>query len=513
MRILVLTILVISSVSCINESVIDAACKADADCDPPFIVCSPATNTCVHKPLFPMKFIELIGSVIVVILGSLSAAAGIGGGVAVVPLFLLFFGVTLKEAVALSNVIILVNSAIMFLFSIGRKDPLKPTKTLIDYTFVMLLNPIFIFSNVIGSIFSKTVSSGSIIVLFVIVLIALIVINVINGIKKYRQENEELAKKNNDSDKEEEYANAGAGKQNSKNIELIERSNNNNIDIDDDQGTDGGIDNKRDKLNNDAEEPLISKLKRENLVAGNGHDEDEKKLEHILKYEGRDFDPVKYAYFGASILIIFVFSLIKGGKGFDSLVGIAYCSSLYWLITVVMGACCLVLAYYSTLYVLEETRVKKKFNCLLPHEMDYTTAQTIYLNSLMLVVGVVSYMLGLSGGVVTYPVFTTMGMQPLVVSSSSLFMVMLNKVGAVILNVLSNLVIADLAIYMSIILGVSSVFMVSKINVLLKKYKRQSIITLIMVFILVISLIIVPLYAVIEGSKSENFWKSPGICP
>lgn len=498
----------IHAVYSVNESVIGTHCQDNRDCDPPFIVCSRETNTCAHKRLFPMEFYEFIGTIATSVLGSLSAAAGIGGGVVAVPLFLLFFGVTMKEAVALSNVIILINAFIMFIFAIGKKDPLKPTKTLIDYNFVMLFNPIFVFSNVLGNIITKMVSSGDIIIIFIVVIISMIIFNIFNWRKKYNQENEELRKaKEAINDEEEDVV-----EDKHQSVELImlptkkQRDNHKNISVYE------LLEKSKNLRSDNFTEAFIEADPNSKQIDVEKIEEDARKLERIIIYEGKDFDPIKYGYFFMSILILFVFSLIKGTNGFPSLIGIRYCSILYWIVVGLMGGSCLLLAYFSTIHVLEEIRIKKKFGHLLPHEMNYNFTQAIYINCIIMGIGILSNMLGLSGGVVTYPLFTAMGVQPLVVSFSSLFMVLLNKVAAVMLNLLSGLIIKDLAIYFIIIMGLSSVFMISKLNAILKKYKRQSIITLIMIGILFTSLIITPLYAVIEGSKSDDFWVSPGYC-
>jgi uncharacterized membrane protein YfcA len=58
---------------------------------------------CEHKDVFPLEIIEFFGSIVLAIMLAISNAAGIGGGGIIVPIAIIFFQFSTKEAVALSN--------------------------------------------------------------------------------------------------------------------------------------------------------------------------------------------------------------------------------------------------------------------------------------------------------------------------------------------------------------------------------------------------------------------------
>ena len=69
-----------------------------------------------------------------------------------------------------------------------RKDPLKNSKTLIDYSLVLMFNPILLFANVIGNIVNKMVPDGVILTILASLLVITIMINLKNGIKLWKKE-------------------------------------------------------------------------------------------------------------------------------------------------------------------------------------------------------------------------------------------------------------------------------------------------------------------------------------
>ena len=489
----------------IDESRNNSTCLSDADCDPPFMICSPNTQTCQHKPLFPLTVSEIIGTVLIVGLGSIATVAGLGGGVIVIPLILLLFGVTIKEAAAISNVIILVNSTVKFINGFGKKDPLKPTKTLIDYHFVLMFNPVFIVSNVFGSILNKMLPSGYVLCGLISMVLIVMVINIRNGIKKYKEENEEverqkLLKENllgNDKDSEA--------------IELKEKgkfSRIRPIDI-----TNAESDN---DFNNKTGQPSQNRIYGTSPTHVLPHISmqqfNDPEFKEILKNEGKDFNSKTFALFSLTVFTVVFFSLLRGSREFESIVGMEFCGGIFWLTLILMIIFILAIAVYSTRLVHKEIAIKAANNHLMPHELNYDFKTTLRLNIVLFVFGVISNILGLGGALFIYPLFTGLGMQPVVVSYTALFMIFQSKLVAVVLNYLGGLIIADLAIYFVVIMSVGSYFIVKKMNQIIAKYKRQSLLTVLMVFVLAVSLIISPLYGYLEGSKSPDFWSFRSFC-
>lgn len=80
-----------------------------------------------------MELMEFLGFIFLLIFVSLTIAAGLGGGIIVIPILLIFFRFDAKKAVGISNFVILINAFLKYLIALRLNDPKKPKKKLIDY--------------------------------------------------------------------------------------------------------------------------------------------------------------------------------------------------------------------------------------------------------------------------------------------------------------------------------------------------------------------------------------------
>lgn len=137
---------------------------------------------------------EFLGLLLLLILVSLSITSGLGGGIIIVPILLIFYKLELKKAVAISNVIILASSFFKYLGALRHEDPLKKGKTIIDYHIILLFSPIMLMSTVVGGIINKMLPSGFVIILLLIIGVITILISIKNGITRYKSENLKIQK-------------------------------------------------------------------------------------------------------------------------------------------------------------------------------------------------------------------------------------------------------------------------------------------------------------------------------
>ena len=94
------------------------SCILDKDCDKqPFFICS-EKNICVHKEVFPIHWLEFIGTVVLPVLLGMANVGGIGGGGLIIPFLMTFWGFTTKESIAISNMTIAVGAIIRFFMSL-----------------------------------------------------------------------------------------------------------------------------------------------------------------------------------------------------------------------------------------------------------------------------------------------------------------------------------------------------------------------------------------------------------
>ena len=147
---------------------------------------------CVHKAVFPLELIEFFGTLVLGVLIALANAAGIGGGEIIVPIIMIFFMFSAKEAAALSSFCIFTGSIVRFILNYKTKHPLKNATT-IDYGIVMIMLPMVLCGTIIGVQANQVLPDLVLLVGLTLMLIVLSVKSIITSIKVRRRENIQIA--------------------------------------------------------------------------------------------------------------------------------------------------------------------------------------------------------------------------------------------------------------------------------------------------------------------------------
>jgi len=79
--------------------------------------------------------------------------AGIGGGAIDQPIMEYFFGFQIKEAIALSNMVILMSAVARYIYSIKATNPDKPSTVVVDYSLATCMISTVLAGSQIGSTF------------------------------------------------------------------------------------------------------------------------------------------------------------------------------------------------------------------------------------------------------------------------------------------------------------------------------------------------------------------------
>ena len=137
-------------------------CKTTKDCGKSrFLICKEEvvkdqTNPsliCSHKSIFPMRPIEIIGTIVLTLLMALAVMSGIGGGGIIVPLLMVFYKLETKKAIAVSGFTILVGSLSRFGFTYKARHPIKDA-TCIEYSVTNVMLPLVLIGSVCGVFFN-----------------------------------------------------------------------------------------------------------------------------------------------------------------------------------------------------------------------------------------------------------------------------------------------------------------------------------------------------------------------
>jgi uncharacterized membrane protein YfcA len=131
---------------------------------------------------------EIICTILVIFTAMLSAAAGMGGGGVYVPLMLLLLGFSTKEAVPLSQAMIVGGAVINVIMFCGERHPKFPNRSKIDYGVVMMLNPGLAAGVTIGVMINIITPQWLIVITLIVTLVLALQKSWTKGIAQWRKE-------------------------------------------------------------------------------------------------------------------------------------------------------------------------------------------------------------------------------------------------------------------------------------------------------------------------------------
>jgi len=261
-------------------------------------------NKCEHKSLFPLAGIEYFGTFMTILVSALSNAAGIGGGPLNTMTFQFFFLFDTFDSIPLSQIVIFGGSLMSVALKIPARHPTKD-RPLIDYELVAYLLTPLLAGTTIGVIFHLSFPDWLTILLLSILMSYLTYQTTKKGARLFHRET------------------------------IIKNSSH-------------SIARLIDAFQNDLRTPHTDKtdvqIERDRGI-----------LEKIIEEENK-LVPLHPAVTIAMILgIVMVAAFIKGGNGFDSILGLAQCGAGYWIFIFFYFVGLMMLTYHNGKYIIEKT--------------------------------------------------------------------------------------------------------------------------------------------------------------
>jgi len=91
----------------------------------------------------------MVGTIVLTILMALAVMSGIGGGGIIVSLFMEFYKLNTREAIAVTGFTILMGSLTRFIMTINKRHPEK-NATVIDYSLANIMLPAVLVGSLFG---------------------------------------------------------------------------------------------------------------------------------------------------------------------------------------------------------------------------------------------------------------------------------------------------------------------------------------------------------------------------
>jgi len=136
---------------------------------------------------------EVLCTMLIIITAMLSAAAGMGGGGVYVPLLLLMLEFSTKEAVPLSQAMIVGGATVNIIMFSGDRHPKFPQRPKIDYDIVMMLNPGLAAGVTIGVMCNVITPQWLIVLVLIVTLVLALQKSLTKGIASFGKETQMLA--------------------------------------------------------------------------------------------------------------------------------------------------------------------------------------------------------------------------------------------------------------------------------------------------------------------------------
>ena len=449
-----------------------------------YFYCDEKEKKCKFKGFFPLYPLELLELFILMISSSLATSCGIGGGTVYSSMILGVEELEPSQAFPVSNFLILFCGLVTFVsFTLDKFQ--HPKNKFINYDVAIIFSPSMLVGAKIGAILNKTLSS-SILLVFLVFLICFTTRKTYFNILKAKAKEAKL-----DEKAKEKFLENSDFNNNNKTESLVpeqETNGNNNKMTNSIITQDGNENNKQDRfqfssLNNKSNDDLDIDNINKQIYS-----------EEDLKIINEDDNPLhwdKILYVLFLELIVIIDQLIEGSNRVPSFIGIKKCSFFYWFCFLVYVGIMLYFINYSIKKVYEHINIKKK---LIPNFKSEVVANVenniTYVVGISIIAGIVSSSLGIGGGMITNPAFSSLGMDPKESSSTSNFLIIVTAIASSFIFILSG----QLEIGYSICLGtfctlaalVGSFYILKYIN----KTGKSSVLLVIMEYFLVASLFI-----------------------
>ncbi|KAF4044217.1 Sulfite exporter TauE/SafE [Phytophthora infestans] len=389
---------------------------------------------CVEKNLFsPFTYKDLITTLVAFSSTALGAGGGVGGGGLLVPMYILG-GLNPKHAIPLSKVTIFGSAVAMYTVNFRRKHPLNKNRPLIDFGLVGLMEPTTLIGTVFGVMLNHIFPNWLILVCLVTLLTFITYKTILKG--------------NTIQDKEDKYRltlvistlkggpnGGGRGRKWSIyrrfDVEVAARRWLNKTRRrrkvrqirEEDEADFQSLPPLNDRKPTSSD-PLI-RNKRQFGTFSSDEDTQTQRRNVIERREVRVF-PLEYLWpLALSWLLILVQSMLRGGHGAPSAIGVKCNSSSYWLLTLLPLAVPISVSLRMGYRLRLLNRVKVLGNYpFVDGDIHWIKRRVLMFPAVCTTAGVAAGLLGIGGGMVKGPIMLEAGVLPAVQSATASFMIL-----------------------------------------------------------------------------------------
>ncbi|KUF92789.1 hypothetical protein AM588_10003786 [Phytophthora nicotianae] len=391
---------------------------------------------CVEKNLFtPFTYNDLLTTLIAFSCTALGAGGGVGGGGLLVPMYILG-GLNPKHAIPLSKVTIFGSAVAMYVVNCRGKHPLNRNRPLIDFGLVGLMEPTTLIGTVFGVMLNHIFPNWLILVLLVTLLSFITYKTILKG--------------NTIQDKEDNLKLAlikstlkggpnGGGRGRKWSIyrrfdvevaarrwlNKTRRRRRVRLIREEDEADFLTLPPLNDRKPTSSDPLLQDQNKRQFGTFSSDDGKQAQRCSAIERREARVF-PFEYLWpLALSWLLILVQSILRGGHGAPSAIGIKCNSSIYWLLTLLPLAVPISVSLWMGYRLRLLNRIKVQGNYpFVEGDIHWIKRRVLMFPAVCTTAGVAAGLLGIGGGMVKGPIMLEAGVLPAVQSATASFMIL-----------------------------------------------------------------------------------------
>lgn len=199
------------------------------------------------------------------------------------------------------------------------------------------------------------------------------------------------------------------------------------------------------------------------------------------------------------LIVIICLSLLKGGKGLDSVIGIQPCGIAYWVVNLIIVAVCIVMSrkFVQDMLGFEHLKTQHGFD-FSKHGEKFDEVKVNNTIKAGATAGFVGGLLGLGGGVILTPKWLDMGIPSDRTAATATFTVCFTSFISFFSSALAGKYKLVEVIFYWLLSFVASFFVSRFLKYLVDKYKKKSILIGVLLGVIALSLTLLPIVQVIS---------------
>jgi uncharacterized membrane protein YfcA len=442
-------------------------CKAREEC----VLHADGRSLCAIQPLF--KHFDrrvMIATFLVFCGGIFAATGGIGGGGLFVPIFVFALEIGSHQAIPMSKAAVLGGAMGNFALNVFATHPHSKKRPLIDFDVTLALEPMTLLGTVVGVVLNVLMSDVALVTSLAMLLALLATRSFQKAIAAYKLETEQF--KYSSLSREQAAGSSGpavgpssSAPRPAPHTSSVVRASRRDGDDNDDNGN-----NNIDDENDDERRAML------------GADEDGKAARKaaLLARIIQDEDRFPWGKCMAMVLcwaVLLVLTLLKGGHGAPSVIGVKPCSGTYFALYASVFPVAIIFTIAVGFHLRRQARLKDAAGYhYLEGDVVWTNRNAFLFPALSFFSGVAAGMLGIGGGMIKGPMLVEMGILPKVMSATASYMILFTASATVTQFSILGLLPLDYGLFWTTLVFVSSLVGQKGINYFVKRTGRNSLV-------------------------------------